>query len=149
MIKKYLSAIAAAAVVVGGAIVFAASPADEQPATSNVWEGVFTEEQAERGQQAYEVSCIGCHAATLRGTPGGPGIAGGRFVFNWADRSVGELLDYVIHNMPIGQANTLPHETYADIVAYILQVNEFPAGEVELDSDPAVSEDIIITRSAE
>lgn len=147
MIRKYITSIAAAALLVGGAaVVFADSPAAE---VSNVWEGAFTEEQAERGQQAYEVSCIGCHAATLRGTPGGPGIAGGRFTFNWNERSVGELLDYVIYNMPVGAANTLNHETYADIVAYILQVNEFPAGEVELDSDPAVSEGIVITRTAE
>lgn len=149
MIRKYLAAIAGVAFIIGGAAVFADSPAAEQPAITNVWEGAFTEEQADRGQQAYEVSCVGCHAATLRGTPGGPGIAGGRFIFNWADRSVGELLDYVIHFMPIGQGNTLAHETYADIVAHILRVNEFPAGEFELSPDPEESESIIITRSAE
>lgn len=147
--KKYIAAIAAATIVIGGAAVFADSPADSQAEINNVWDGAYTTEQAERGQEAYEVSCVGCHAGTLRGTPGGPGIAGGRFIFNWSDRSVGELLDYVIHNMPIGAGNTLPHETYADIVAYILEVNEFPAGEVELSADPVDSEGVIITRSAE
>lgn len=153
MSKKYLAAIAAASLLVAGAAVFAASPGNEEVETetvaaSSVWDGVYTDEQAARGKEVYEVSCIGCHAATLRGTPGGPGIAGGRFTFNWSDRSVGELHGYVRANMPIGQAGSLTDQQYADIIAYILQVNEFPAGEAELPTDPAESEGVVITREA-
>lgn len=141
MNRKMLTALAAAAAVAGGAAVFADSPAE----ATTVWDGVYTEEQAERGQSAYEASCLACHGASLRGTPGAPGIAGGRFTFNWKDRSVGELHAYVRDNMPVGQAGSLSGQTYADVVAYILEVNEYPAGEAELSTDPADSEGIVIT----
>lgn len=141
MTKRVLAALAAAAAITGGAAVFADSPED----ATSVWDGVYTEEQAERGQGAYEANCMACHGNTLRGTPGAPGIAGGRFTFNWKDRSVGELHDYVRSNMPVGQAGSLGSEMYTDIVSYILQVNEFPAGDAELSTDPADSEGIIIT----
>src|SRR5690554_3416783 len=154
MSKKYLAAIAAASLLVAGAAVFAASPGNEEVETetvaaSSVWDGVYTDEQAARGKEVYEVSCIGCHAATLRGTPGAPGIAGGRFTFNWDGRSLGELHAYIVGNMPVGQAGSLSDQQYADIVAYILQVNEFPAGEAELATDPAASNGVLITRTAE
>lgn len=153
MFKKYFSIVAAVGVIAAGAAVLAAGTdseaGQEALSISNVWEGAYTEEQASRGQTAYEVSCIGCHAATLRGTPGGPAIAGGRFTFAWSDETVGGLLDYVQQNMPIGEVGSLTHQEYADVVAYILQVNEFPAGEVELPADAAASEGVLITRTAE
>lgn len=153
MYRKFVAVIAAASVIVAGAAVFAADPASEATDVAvnvtNVWEGVYTEEQAARGQEVYDVSCIGCHAATLRGTPGGPAIAGGRFTFNWNERSLGELHAYIVGNMPIGQAGSLTSQQYADILAYILQVNEFPAGDAELATDPAANEGILITRTAE
>lgn len=153
MFKKYLSIFAATGIIAAGAAVMAAGSDSEagQEALSvtNVWEGAYTDEQASRGQPLYEESCMGCHAATLRGTPGGPAIAGGRFTFAWSDESLGSLLDYVQQNMPIGQVGSLTHQEYADVVAYILQVNEIPAGDVELPGDPAASEGVLITRTAE
>lgn len=146
MFKKYLSVFAALATVAGGAAVLAQGAGS---IVSNVWEGAYTDEQAARGHEVYEANCMACHAATLRGTPGGPGIAGGRFTFNWHEESVGELLGYVRKNMPIGQGGTLSDQQYADVVAYILQVNEFPAGELELDTDPADLEELLITRTAD
>ncbi|HLR45884.1 MAG TPA: cytochrome c [Deinococcales bacterium] len=143
MTKKLFAALGAAAAVTGGAAVFADSPED----ASSVWDGVYTEEQAQRGQEAYEASCMSCHGNTLRGTPGAPGIAGGRFTFNWKDESVGELHSYVRGNMPVGQAGSLGSETYADIIAYILEVNEYPAGDAELSKDPEDNEGILITSS--
>lgn len=153
MFKKYISTFAALAIVAGGAAVLAESAGSDEAQgsaiVSNVWEGAYTDGQAARGQEVYEASCMSCHAATLRGTPGGPGIAGGRFTFNWHEESVGELLGYVRDNMPIGQAGTLSDQQYADVVAYILQVNEFPAGEAELAVDPEASGELLILRTAE
>ncbi len=158
MIKKYFATFAVASLLLAGAAVYAAGTDTDDSAAesaapevtaSNVWEGVYTDDQAARGKEVYEVSCIGCHAATLRGTPGAPGIAGGRFTFNWDGRNLGELHAYIVHNMPVGQAGTLSDQQYADIVAYILQVNEFPAGETELATDPVASDGVLITRTAE
>jgi alcohol dehydrogenase (cytochrome c) len=161
MFRKYLPILIILAVLTGGVSVWAASSesadgqagevatetqATEAAAAGTVWDGIYTIEQQERGQLAYEANCAACHNTTLRGTPGGPGIAGARFIANWKDRSVGEFLAYIEQNMPIGRAGSLPGETYADIVSYILSVNEFPSGDTPLSADPADLEQVLITR---
>lgn len=123
--------------------------ADGEALGGTVWDGIFTEEQQQRGEAAYLASCAACHNTNLRGSPGGPGIAGGRFSFNWNDRPVGELLAYIQQNMPIGQAGSLSAGTYADILSHILHENGYPAGDSELPGDPALLQDVLITRGAD
>lgn len=157
MLRKYFKVFILLSLLAYGVSALAASNSSEEAAATEtavaeiqagtVWDGIYTEEQQERGQTAYENSCALCHGATLRGSPGGPGIAGNRFAAMWRDRSVGELLSYVQQNMPIGQAGSLPADTYADIVAYMFSVNEYPAGEVPLPSDADALEEVLITRA--
>ena len=49
-----------------------------QPAAAGrtIWDGVFTEEQAGRGQKIYVVSCAPCHKTDLLGDSGTPALAG-------------------------------------------------------------------------
>jgi hypothetical protein len=54
---------------------------------------------------------------------------------SFAQKSAGELLDYVSANMPNGAPGSLSESTYRDIVAVMLKSNGFPAGIAELQHD--------------
>jgi mono/diheme cytochrome c family protein len=104
-----------------------------QAPTRTVWDGAFTVEQAERGRSQYATSCARCHGGSLEGGMG-RSLVGPAFWDKWREQSVGDLLDYVSKNMPMGQTSTLTLSApaYADIVAYLLRSNELPAGPAEL-----------------
>ena len=105
----------------------------------SVWDGVYTEEQATRGKDEYEYNCGSCHIHDLSGDSikDTPALAGGDFLDEWGGKTVGELLEYMSTNMPADSRGSLGKSTYADIAAYILKVNTFPAGKEPLGSDPA------------
>jgi mono/diheme cytochrome c family protein len=110
-----------------------------------VWDGVYTAEQADRGKTLYAQACVGCHAADLRGDGTAPSLVEGDFAFQWADTSVGELYEQIRKLMPSTRPNSLPPQSYVDIVAFILQANQFPAGRNELAAELATLEQIRIT----
>lgn len=97
-----------------------------------IQEGIFTEVQAERGAEAYSARCASCHAVDLRGVSNAPGLVGVGFMFLWEGRSVGELYAKMRTEMPSDQPGSLPAQTYADILGFILRTNQFPAGSQEL-----------------
>ena len=97
-----------------------------------IQDGIFTEAQAERGAEAYSARCASCHAADLRGASNAPGLVGVGFMFLWEGRSVGELYTKIRTEMPSDQPGSLPAQTYADILGFILRTNQFPAGSQEL-----------------
>ena len=61
----------------------------------------------------------------------GPPLAGETFRAAWAGRSVRALLDSA-KRMPPASPGSLSDEAYANIVAYVLQVNGYAAGETAL-----------------
>jgi len=114
--------------------------------TRTVWDGVYTDAQAERGRASYQQSCVGCHRDDLRGDNTAPSLVGESFTFLWGDMEVGELSARIQKLMPPERPGSLPAQTYIDIVAFMLQKNAFPAGSVELSADP-VALHILITAS--
>jgi mono/diheme cytochrome c family protein len=123
------------------AVAHAASQADGR----TVWDGVYSTEQADRGKALYTQSCAGCHSADLRGNGTAPSLVEGDIAFQWADRSLGELFERIRKLMPSTRPNSLPPQSYVDIVAYILQANHFPAGPTELPAALATLEQIRVT----
>lgn len=115
---------------------------------TNVWHGVYASTQAQRGALAYAEECSSCHAEDLRGSGNAPSLVGVSFLFLWENRSLEELFTTVRTEMPTNEPNSLPASTYAEIVAYILERNSFPAGERDLVPEPSVLEGIAITASA-
>jgi len=105
-----------------------------QPRT--VWDGVYTEAQAERGRAGYMQTCVGCHRDDLRGDSTAPSLVGESFLFLWGDMEVGELSARIQKLMPPERPGSLPAQAYIDIIAFILQKNAFPAGTQELGSNP-------------
>ena len=111
-----------------------------------VWDGVYTDAQAERGRASYQESCVGCHRDDLRGDNTAPSLVGESFMFLWGDMEVGDLAARIQKLMPPERPGILPAQAYTDIVAYILQKNALPAGDSELLPDPAALH-ILITAS--
>ena len=139
-----------AAVAIGISVGLSAAHATQEttPAAAGktVWDGAYTEAQAERGWKPYVEACSMCHSETLTGGPGAPGVAGPGFLVNWDGKTVGELFEYTRTTMPPGQAGSLSDQAYADLLAVILQVNAFPPGEADVPTDRAVLDTIRIAR---
>ncbi len=108
------------------------TPAADQ---QTVWDGVFNEAQAERGQLLYTESCSGCHAPDLRGDNTSPSLVGMSFTFLWGGSTLGELFDRIQERMPTDRPGSLSDQTYRDILAFVLRANSYPAGTQELKTD--------------
>lgn len=97
-----------------------------QPRQS-VWDGVYTDEQAGHGQTLFQQSCARCHGANLAGTFETPPLVG-RFIPYWAGTTLDVLFDYISTAMPLDRPGSLSRDANADILAFILKANNFPAG---------------------
>ncbi len=113
-------------------------------ASRSVWDGVYTREQATRGQTAYREECMKCHGENLGGGEAGPPLAGDEFLQKWNGKTAGDLFAAIRKTMPSDDPGNLSSRQYSDIVAYILGVNEFPAGQKELDREIAALNEIRI-----
>jgi S-disulfanyl-L-cysteine oxidoreductase SoxD len=103
----------------------------------SVWDGVYSAEQARRGQARYAELCATCHGDTLGGGESAPPLAGGEFLANWNTLTMGDLFDRTRSTMPQNKPGSLSREASAEILAFVLSVNQFPAGK---DALPQASE---------
>ena len=103
--------------------------------TRSVWDGVYTPAQATRGQTLYNKECSGCHGQSLSGGEEAPPLSGGAFMANWNGLTVGDLFERIRVSMPEGRPGTLSRQQNADVLAYILTGNQFPAGKAELNKE--------------
>jgi S-disulfanyl-L-cysteine oxidoreductase SoxD len=99
---------------------------------ASTWSGVYTDAQAKLGQDSYAKNCSECHGQDLGGDGFAPGLKGPEFMNNWNGLSVGELYDRIRVSMPPTNPNAVSAKEKADIVAYILKEDGFPAGDKEL-----------------
>jgi S-disulfanyl-L-cysteine oxidoreductase SoxD len=114
----------------------AARPQEGTPpsdgASRSVWDGVYTEQQAGRGHSVYHSQCEACHGEALTGGDEVPPLAGGQFLSNWNGLTMGDLFERVRKTMPANEPGKLTPQQNADVLAYLLDFNMFPAGKMEL-----------------
>jgi mono/diheme cytochrome c family protein len=137
---------AAAALLVAAGTLSAGVAAQD---TQTTLDGVFTAEQAQRGSESYQRECAQCHLEDLLGDGIAPSLVGAPFHFRWSELSVGDMLVAIRTTMPQGAPASLSPRAYVDIVAYLLERNDFPAGDMELPTDQDVLESIIIQEEAQ
>ena len=101
----------------------------------SVWDGVYTKEQAGRGQTVYREECMKCHAENLMGGEAGPALVGDEFLPKWNGKTVGDLCQIIRKTMPSDDPGNLSTGQYSDVVAYILSANGFPVGQKDLERD--------------
>lgn len=104
-----------------------------QPAAS-LKTGVYTEAQAARGKALYQAHCVTCHLELRNATPP---LAGEAFRTKWASLTVDDLFTKMRETMPTVEPGMLTPAEYIDLVAFILNANNVPAGAKELTADGA------------
>ena len=92
--------------------------------------GVYSEKQAARGQDVYAGMCKSCHAAATH-----TGVA---FEKSWNGHPLSELFGFISTRMPKNEPGSLAPEEYVDVLAYLLKLNQMPAGAAELPPDTTV-----------
>jgi cytochrome c len=106
-------------------------------AGKTVWDAIYTEAQAERGKGAYEKDCAFCHLSDLAGQGFAPPLIEDTFKQRWEDGTLNDLYVVIKATMPQDKPDSLTADAYADIVAFLLKSNNYPAGQQELKPDPA------------
>lgn len=110
--------------------------------TRSVRDGVYTKEQADRGAQVYNDACQTCHGDTEAGGDCGPGVMGEGFVEHWKGKTVADLLRFIASEMPGDNPGGLEPDNYNDVLAYVLSINGYPAGNRELNPQITSLKDI-------
>ena len=119
------------------------------PARQSVWDGVYTDDQAARGEAHYARSCESCHGADLSGNPVDeiPALAWDAFLMHWNDKTIKDLFDSIKRSMPQDKPGSLNARAYVDVIAYMLRVNKFPSGSREIGLNPDALAQIVIERA--
>lgn len=125
--------VVALCLTIGAALLSAQNP----PPAAGIWAGVFTPAQAQRGQEVFQGTCSNCHSADLSGGAG-PSLAGERFKEAWESQALTRLFRKIRDTMPGGNPGSLSDQATIDIVAFILQANQFPPGDSELQAAAGV-----------
>lgn len=102
---------------------------------TSVRHGVYTDEQAKRGEAVYAQECASCHGPTLGGVEMAPALAGETFLANWSGLSVADLVERIRLSMPPDNPGRLSRAQNLDVVAYMLKVGKYPAGKSELPAE--------------
>jgi mono/diheme cytochrome c family protein len=89
--------------------------------------GVYTAAQSDRGQTVFRSKCASCHAPNR--------FTDDLFYTSFAGKPLWEMFDVISDTMPEDNPGSLKKEEYADVIAYLLKLNNFPAGASELPID--------------
>ena len=146
--NKWTQMIVAAALLLGVCVWSAISPpvhaqavatagtqAAAPAAGSGIGSGVYTDAQAKRGEGVANKMCVSCHGAELAGGEAGPTLVGLEFLGNWNSLTLGDLFDRIHSTMPADAPGSLSNQDTGDVIAYVLKLNKYPAGEKELSTD--------------
>ncbi len=87
--------------------------------------GFFSLAQADRGRTSYLVACASCHKTSE--------FRGPDFEWAWRRQTAWNLFTQVSSNMPEDKPGQLPAQVYADIVAYLLALNDYQVGSQDLE----------------
>jgi mono/diheme cytochrome c family protein len=112
------------------------APAPPPVEKKSLWDGAYTESQAELGAFLYDTHCSSCHAPNMTGRLDVNGdafpLVGSEFWRRHQGKGLNETFTFIRTRMPFGRAGSLPDRDYAAILAYVLQQNGYPSGMTEL-----------------
>jgi S-disulfanyl-L-cysteine oxidoreductase SoxD len=107
-----------------------------------IWNGIYTDAQAKRGQAVYEEQCASCHSPDLKGADQAPALVGTDFNAEWNDVAINDLFERISATMPADKPGTMKPEQVADVIAFVLNKGGFPTGDGELPAQTDTLKDI-------
>lgn len=110
----------------------------EDTKSPSVWDGVYTAEQAKRGEATYQQECSSCHGGDLMGDGFAPALAGAEFANAWNGTTLGDLFERMRISMPPSSPEAVSAASKVDILSFLLQAGKFPEGQAELKSQAEV-----------
>jgi mono/diheme cytochrome c family protein len=124
--------------------------------TKTIWDGIYTEEQARRGEQVFKTECSYCHRDDLAGgflddgvgrapALAGPRAFGSSLVDRWKDLTLTDMVASIAATMPQPKPASLTLQAYVDLVGYLFSKNGLPAGSLELPPDADALGRLLIT----
>jgi S-disulfanyl-L-cysteine oxidoreductase SoxD len=90
-------------------------------------DGLYTPEQAQRGEALYSQHCARCHSRQE--------FAGRLFDTVWSGQPLYALYHRIATTMPMDQPGSLGSNQVAALTAHILALNGMPSGEREIGAD--------------
>jgi mono/diheme cytochrome c family protein len=99
---------------------------------------IYTAAQSTAGATVFSANCAMCHGADMKGGAG-PALLGQAFASASSNYSVGAIFSEVAEQMPAGNPGGLTHDQYAQVMAYILSKNGYPAGGTALDYNASLA----------
>jgi cytochrome c len=97
--------------------------------------GIYTTAQAQRGKTDYAGKCASCHGAGLEGMEPFPALNTPEFLAKYDGQPIATLFEKIQKTMPGDHPGSLTPTEAAEITAFILSTNKYPAGATELPSD--------------
>ncbi len=118
-----------ASLLLAGAVSLSAGAPQAQDPKS-ILDRIYSEAQAQRGEQQFKTSCSSCHTPRM--------FTGGAFAERWNSQTMGSVFEWVSVNMPENDPGGLKPQQYADILAFVLGINGYPVGTDDMPADVAV-----------
>lgn len=116
-------------------------------ATANIWDGVYSDEQADKGALLYRTACSNCHGKQLEGVPdeGNPALASPGFMVEWDGLTLADLVAHV-HVSPHSRPDDMDPLTAVALTAFILNQNGVPSGKTALSTEKSEQGKIAFTQ---
>jgi S-disulfanyl-L-cysteine oxidoreductase SoxD len=111
-------------------------------------DGIYSADQAHRGEALYQKQCVSCHGAALDGVGPYPPLSGDDFLSKYEGQPTVNVYDMIQKLMPADKPGTLSRPDAADLLAYILSFNKFPAGKTDLPSDEDSLKKLVLPKPA-
>ena len=143
--RPYTWMVCAVAAVTAGSVLAMPVAAARQESRRTIWDGVFSEAQAVRGQRAYVQACAKCHAEDLLGSGNAPALVGEPFLGRFDRSTADDVVQTIRLTMPQEAPDSLGTQTYVDIVGYLLKANGGAVGPADLSSERAALKQVIVT----
>jgi mono/diheme cytochrome c family protein len=111
-------------------------------------DGIYTADQAHRGEALYQKQCVSCHGSALDGVGPYPPLSGDDFLTKYEGQPALNLYDMIQKLMPADKPGTLTRPEAADLLSYILSFNKFPVGKTDLPSDEDSLKKLVLPKPA-